>query len=408
MFEQEKIEIKKQISNKKITDINDDTAKELRKIAETAESEKNFQKMIACHEIILDDLGIDNPNAFGAKVGLLTAYSNCGLSESKEALDLTLKLLKEVMESENPNTVLPDIHIPAIKILYSTNDEAYKQMAIQCGKSAVEVGIRLAENYGYNVDFINLSARELMKIYIKEGKYDEADDFFFSLPETCLHENLDLIINALNAIMYAYGLCGTNDEFVEIAIDKLKAMQKIPEAKYILGIMAAEGYHTQKDTNTAQKYFSEADKLIQDYRGTVGYSDYEFSVLSDITQEEIIKQAQLGEYHSKFYKARKNSKQITQPTNSNNSSSGGCYVATCIYGSYDCPEVWTLRRFRDNILSKNFFGRQFIKLYYATSPTAVRLFGNQLWFHKLFKSPLDKLVAKLQNIGVENTPYNDK
>ena len=27
-----------------------------------------------------------------------------------------------------------------------------------------------------------------------------------------------------------------------------------------------------------------------------------------------------------------------------NSNSGGCYVATAVYGSYDCPEVWTLRR----------------------------------------------------------------
>lgn len=26
-----------------------------------------------------------------------------------------------------------------------------------------------------------------------------------------------------------------------------------------------------------------------------------------------------------------------------NHNSGGCYVATCVYGSYDCPEVWTLR-----------------------------------------------------------------
>ncbi len=92
----------------------------------------------------------------------------------------------------------------------------------------------------------------------------------------------------------------------------------------------------------------------------------------------------------------------------NSKKSGGCYVATCVYGSYDCPEVWTLRRFRDNILSKNFFGRIFIKCYYAVSPTAVKLFGEYLWFHKLFKAPLDKLVIKLQNRGVENTPYNDK
>lgn len=87
--------------------------------------------------------------------------------------------------------------------------------------------------------------------------------------------------------------------------------------------------------------------------------------------------------------------------------SGGCYVATCVYGSYDCPPVWTLRRFRDDILAHNVFGRLFIRFYYATSPTAVRLFGKQKWFHKLFKTPLDKFVKKLQENGVENTPYND-
>ena len=33
-------------------------------------------------------------------------------------------------------------------------------------------------------------------------------------------------------------------------------------------------------------------------------------------------------------------------------------------GSYDCPEVWTLRRFRDNKLSQSFLGNLFIRFYY--------------------------------------------
>lgn len=98
----------------------------------------------------------------------------------------------------------------------------------------------------------------------------------------------------------------------------------------------------------------------------------------------------------------------TTAQNNNSNSGGGCYVATCVYGSYDCPEVWTLRRFRDNVLSKTFFGRLFIKLYYATSPTAVKLFGNQAWFHRCFKAPLDKLVEKLRSNGVDDTPYVDR
>lgn len=85
----------------------------------------------------------------------------------------------------------------------------------------------------------------------------------------------------------------------------------------------------------------------------------------------------------------------------------GCYIATCVYGSYDCPAVWTLRRYRDYKLEKNPIGRLFIKIYYAVSPAAVELFGNQEWFRKLFKTQLDGLVERLQNNGVESTPYDD-
>ena len=45
--------------------------------------------------------------------------------------------------------------------------------------------------------------------------------------------------------------------------------------------------------------------------------------------------------------------------------SGGCYVATAVYGSYDCPQVWTLRRYRDFALAETWHGRAFIHLYYA-------------------------------------------
>lgn len=86
---------------------------------------------------------------------------------------------------------------------------------------------------------------------------------------------------------------------------------------------------------------------------------------------------------------------------------GGCYVATSIYGSYDCPEVWTLRRFRDTKLKKSIFGRIFINFYYATSPTIVKYFGNMQIFNSLFKPILDKFVNKLQEKGVESTIYFD-
>ena len=85
----------------------------------------------------------------------------------------------------------------------------------------------------------------------------------------------------------------------------------------------------------------------------------------------------------------------------------GCYIATAVYGSYDCPEVWTLRRFRDEVLAETWYGRLFIRLYYTVSPTAVELFGDSPWFRSFFRERLDRMVAGLQESGFESTPYQD-
>lgn len=92
----------------------------------------------------------------------------------------------------------------------------------------------------------------------------------------------------------------------------------------------------------------------------------------------------------------------------NSTSTSGCYVATCVYGSYDCPEVWRLRRYRDNYLDEHWWGRAFIKVYYAISPTLVKWFGNKDWFRKPIKRILNKKIDKLAEKGYEDTPYNDK
>ena len=94
--------------------------------------------------------------------------------------------------------------------------------------------------------------------------------------------------------------------------------------------------------------------------------------------------------------------------NNSSSNSGGCYIATCVYGSYDCPQVWTLRRYRDNALASTWYGRAFIRTYYAISPTIVKLFGETNWFKNIWKNKLDKMVSNLQSNGFEDTPYQDK
>ena len=104
---------------------------------------------------------------------------------------------------------------------------------------------------------------------------------------------------------------------------------------------------------------------------------------------------------------KKNEPEYTPPSFADRTV-GGCYVATAVYGSYDCPEVWTLRRFRDYTLAETWYGRAFIYTYYAISPTLVKWFGKTKWFKNLWKPTLDRMVEKLNTKGVEDTPYNDR
>jgi uncharacterized Zn finger protein (UPF0148 family) len=89
-------------------------------------------------------------------------------------------------------------------------------------------------------------------------------------------------------------------------------------------------------------------------------------------------------------------------------SSGGCYVATAVYGSYDCPEVWTLRRFRDYRLARTRGGRLFVRAYYAVSPKVVEMVGDTALFGRLLRGPLDRLVSRCRESGLEDTPYEDR
>ena len=106
------------------------------------------------------------------------------------------------------------------------------------------------------------------------------------------------------------------------------------------------------------------------------------------------------------------SKDIFQPYQGHNhpstSSGGGCYIATAVYGSYDCPQVWVLRRFRDYTLLQTWYGRIFVKIYYWISPKAVRLFGKYSWFSTFWRGHLDRMVERLRKEGVCDSKYHDR
>lgn len=119
------------------------------------------------------------------------------------------------------------------------------------------------------------------------------------------------------------------------------------------------------------------------------------------------KQGNASVINSYNEKIKKYDSSYIAPT-TNMQQDGGCYVATAVYGSYDCPEVWTLRRYRDYDLAETWYGRAFIHTYYAISPTIVKWFGHTEWFKKMWRGKLDQMVKNLQDKGYESTPYEDR
>ena len=107
-------------------------------------------------------------------------------------------------------------------------------------------------------------------------------------------------------------------------------------------------------------------------------------------------------YDEGYETARRNSRR----SSTSGSSSDGCYIATAVYGSYDCPEVWTLRRFRDEVLRASVLGRLFIRGYYAVSPGLARHLGSKQLFQKPVKMALDSFVSHLKKAGFRDTPYH--
>ena len=109
-------------------------------------------------------------------------------------------------------------------------------------------------------------------------------------------------------------------------------------------------------------------------------------------------------YDEGYETARRNSRR----SSTSGSSSDGCYIATAVYGSYDCPEVWTLRRFRDEVLRASVLGRLFIRGYYAVSPGLAKHLGSKPLFQKPVKMALDSFVSNLKKAGFRDTPYHGR
>lgn len=82
--------------------------------------------------------------------------------------------------------------------------------------------------------------------------------------------------------------------------------------------------------------------------------------------------------------------------NSQLNPSGGCYIATMVYGDYNHPKVMVLRQFRDLYLSQRSWGKRFIIFYYANSPHWVEILKDHKRINTLIKVTLNSFVYFLK------------
>lgn len=83
--------------------------------------------------------------------------------------------------------------------------------------------------------------------------------------------------------------------------------------------------------------------------------------------------------------------------------SGGCYIATAVYGSYDMPQVLILRGFRDERLARSATGRTFIRAYYAVSPAMAKYFQRTAPLNRIARTGLDAVVRRIENASRTST-----
>ena len=70
-------------------------------------------------------------------------------------------------------------------------------------------------------------------------------------------------------------------------------------------------------------------------------------------------------------------------------------MATAVYGSYEHPAVFVLRRYRDECLAGCRAGRTFIRIYYKVGPVLAPLVGQCEYMKGLCRCILDKVVCRI-------------
>ena len=251
-----------------------------------------------------------------------------------------------------------------------------------------------------------------LKYYDKvlEKDANNAEASFYSACYGALSDVESALISDIEEA--ANSICSFVEPYIrslkESGLDEEKLTEEVSEAEDSAFLLCETYYNSVKDISLKSSYGAESAKdairnivykfgdcvldILEDVETAVSAWMYGVETLAsdkDELRETYIKK--IASYQEGYVPIK-----------------SGCYIATAVYGSYDCPEVWTLRRFRDHTLMASILGRSFVRCYYKLSPTLVKLFGGTSMFTSCCRPLLDRFVKRLNAAGTPGTAYCDK
>lgn len=137
--------------------------------------------------------------------------------------------------------------------------------------------------------------------------------------------------------------------------------------------------------------------LVRIYDTTPRYGDRQKKAARKLTdfvklspiQSEIVRKAR------QFEGQAKNPGVVKDFIKTADKKGGKCFIATATFQDSEAYEVLLLREFRDVILSKTFFGKVFISLYYFFSPPLAEIVSSSSTLQKLLRAPLATVALRL-------------
>ncbi|NMA48897.1 MAG: ankyrin repeat domain-containing protein [Tissierellia bacterium] len=290
---------------------------------------------------------------------------------------------------------------------YKTNYSPNSSQADFMDKAAVLFVDRLiAENKSYNdlsdqeKNYVNQIFIEFIKNKTNKDKIKELIDFGIYI---------DFVHSKANATPLMFAVIANDIATIKILLQANANINKSlidEKVTYTAFSLALESYKIHKQSDVVELLLEngaiftdrdyvmamslDIDNILKRYpdNAEISLRNTDWNNKTLINKDNI-KVESVNSYNEQN-KEMKNDFENKLGTNKNDN--GACYIATAVYGDYDCSEVIVLRRFRDEYLLTNLIGKKLVVFYYKYSPKlAMKLKHN---------NTLNIIVKKLLNLIV--------